>query len=142
MKTLAALLLLVLPLTAHAQKWHGSVKNVTESQTVTLLVPPVTGQYELKIYSSIAQPDVLGQSIYTFTFNWYDPGPGPESAIVQQLAGKQTRPTAYSGNPGSVSTFLTAKGTPITLDISKSVPDLSVATVYWTIEFLQPAPVN
>lgn len=125
-------------LTAHAQStnpqparriWHGSILNITKSiDPLTILLPKVTGQYHLSLYSSIQQGDAVGQSIYTVTTDWYDPGPGPETAAIQ-MAGNAARPYAYAIFEGS---FRTALQTPITITVTKSANDLSIAAVYWT----------
>ena len=126
---------------AHAQAArivaHGSLRNFTSTTPVTetIFTPKVTGQYRLSVYASIAQRDALGQSIYTVTSAWYDPGPGPEQSS-SPVAGNAARPYAYA--PLFVGSFVTAKQTPVTITVSKSTTDLSIASVYWVLELLEP----
>lgn len=125
--------------------WHGTIENITGSiYGKTLFTPPVTGQYELKLYSEIAQPDATSDALWNIGFQWYD-GAGTEQApSLQQLKSSNAFPNAWGspngdgGQPGSVSTFVTAKDTPLFLDVVKSHDDLAIGRIYWTIDLIQP----
>ena len=121
--------------TAAKTKWHGTIRNITQSQSGTLITPAVTGQYRLTVYSTIETPDVLSEAPWTVTFGWFD-GAGNESLDMQHLVSSATRPAAY-GTGQQVITFVTAYQTPITYTITKCGTDGAVASVFWTLELLQ-----
>jgi hypothetical protein len=137
--------------TGQQRVWHGTIENITGVTcplgmcfNTTLFTPPATGQYRLSLYSQIAQPDATSDAIWNVGLQWYD-GAGTEQATaLQQLKSANTFPNAWGspngagGQPGSVSTFVTAKVTPIFLDVVKSHDDLAIGRIYWTIELIQP----
>lgn len=131
--------------TGQQRVWHGTIENVTGSiYAQTLFDPPATGQYRLSLYSEIAQPDATSDALWNLGLVWYD-GAGTERApSLQQLKSANAYPNAWGspngagGQPGSVSTFVTAKDTPVILDVIKSHDDQAIVRIYWTIELVQP----
>jgi hypothetical protein len=123
---------------------HGTLILTDAVPYGVLFTPTVTGQYQLNLYSTMEVPDAHSTAQWTFQLGWTD-GAGIESApVLQVLNSAQSFPSAWGsvngagGQPGSVSTFITASQTPISYVVTKDQTDHAVLKVFWTLELLQP----